>query len=1048
MRESLFTDGWKFLKTGLDIDIHTIREYKENFRPINLPHDWLIADADKFYEWGIGWYQRELKISDIEKSCLSYRKGERIYLRFDGVYMNSTLYINGKKAMEWKYGYSAFGHDITDFLTEDKNELLLKVVYQTPNSRWYSGAGIYRNVFLRVLPECFLPYDGTYVNMKQEGESFLLHIETEIGVTRNDLLPGDVRYSLYRDSSMVAEYGVQDTKKVTADGLTIAEKIICVNKPDLWDVNSPNLYRLKVELLRADGQVQDEEEIPLGFRTFLFTANKGFFLNGRHLKLHGVCEHHDFGCLGAAFSEAALRRKFRILKEMGVNAVRTAHNMPAKEFMDIADEMGILVISEAFDMWEKPKTEYDYGRFFKEWAEKDVCSWIRRDRNHPSLLLWSLGNEIYDTHADSHGQDILKRLITYVRKYDPKENAYITLGSNFMPWENAQKCADIVKIAGYNYGEKCYDKHHKLHRDWIIYGSETSAIAQSRGVYHFPYEQSILADDDEQCSALGNSQTSWGAKSVEKCIADDRDRIFCLGQFLWSGFDYIGEPTPYHTKNSYFGQIDTAGFPKDAYYIYKAEWTDVKTSPMVHLFPYWDFNGGQQIDVRVCSNANVVELFVNGRSYGKRILNHEHGTEFTATYKVPYVPGEIKAYAYDENGNVIAEESRHSFTDGVKLIAKPDKTILKADGKDLCFIEIGVVDVNGYPVENAMNYVQVDVDGAAFLAGLDNGDSTDYDSYKGTVRKLFNGKLLAVVQAKKESGLSKVRISGVGLITAELTLEVEIPDNDCRYHLQQVEFVPDEPIRNDMMEKLLHIKPVRKIALTSTEGCTLTKSVPETIVEAKIYPENASDQDVSFMAVNDAGIEIDYVRITPFPDNPKRIKVRALGNGTFRIRCISKSGTDKIKIFSSLEFLAVGLGAAYLNPYKMIAGGLYTETIGEISNGNEKGFASARGEKSGAIFTEIDFGPIGSDVITIPMFTLSNEPYAFQIWEGRPGRSKDRLLLEGIYQKTSIWNTYQEETYRLKRKITGITDITFVFYDKVHVKGFVFQKPTQEWQIL
>ncbi|HKM35599.1 MAG TPA: glycoside hydrolase family 2 TIM barrel-domain containing protein [Lachnospiraceae bacterium] len=1047
MRESLYIDGWQFLKTELDTDINTINEYSERFVEVSLPHDWLIADTESFYENSIGWYRKELKVSDIEESCLFFHVGERLYLRFDGVYMDSTLYINGRKAMEWKYGYSAFGLDITDFLTEDTNEILLKVVYQTPNSRWYSGAGIYRNVFLRVLPVCYLPYDGTYVNMKQDGEDFLLTINTEIATTQYGILHGDVQYSLYKDDIEIEDYGVQDTQRETSSGLIIAEKRICVKKPDLWDINTPNLYQLQVKLLQADGSMQDVERISLGFRTFEFTTDHGFFINGKHLKLHGVCEHHDFGCLGAAFSKAALKRKFRILKEMGVNAVRTAHNMPAKEFMDIADEMGILVISEAFDMWERQKTDYDYSRFFTEWAEKDVCSWIRRDRNHPSLLLWSVGNEIYDTHADSHGQEILNRLITYVRKYDPKENASITLGSNYMPWENGQKCADMVEVAGYNYGEECYDEHHKLHHDWIIYGSETASIVQSRGVYHFPYEQSILSDDDEQCSALGNSTTSWGAKSVEKCIADDRDREFCLGQFLWSGFDYIGEPTPYHTKNSYFGQIDTAGFPKDAYYIYKAEWTDAKTAPMVHLFPYWDFNGGQQIDVRVCSNGDMVELFVNGRSHGKKILNHKYGTQFTATYKVPYVPGEIKAYAYDQKGNIIAEECRHSFTDGVKLVAKPDKLVLKGDGSDLCFVEIIVIDANGYPVENAMNYVKVEVNGAAFLAGLDNGDSTDYDSYKGTVRKLFNGKLLAVVQAKKETGLSKIRISGTGLVEAELTIPVEKPDTESGYILPHLETIPCVPCLNSSnMEEQLRKQPVRKIALSSTEGCTLTKSVSETIVEAKIYPETASDHNVSFMAVNDAGIEIDYVKITPIADYPKRIKVKALGNGTFRIRCMSKSGTDKVKIISSLEFLAVGLGAAYLDPYRMIAVGLYTETIGEISNGNEKGFATAREEESCAIFTEIDFGPIGTDEITLPIFALTDASYTFQIWEGRPSSNKERQLLDGVYQKPSMWNTYQQETYRLKRKVKGITDLTFVFHDKVHVKGFVCKKPERAWE--
>ncbi len=1041
MRESLYVDGWQFLKTGLDVDIRTIHDYSEYFVPVMLPHDWLIADAVNFYESSIGWYRKSLSISRLANSPFYYHVGERIYLRFDGVYMDSTLYINDRKAMEWKYGYSAFGLDITDFLTEADNEILLKVVYQTPNSRWYSGAGIYRNVFLRVFSDNYLPYDGTYVSMKQEGDDFLLTVETEVATTISGSRYGDVRYTLYRDHMEVENYGIQDTQRENQNGIAIAEKMIRVKSPSLWDVNNPNMYTLKVSLLGDDKCILDEDEIPLGFRTFTFTTDQGFFINGNHVKIHGVCEHHDFGCLGAAFSEVALRRKFTILKKMGVNAVRTAHNMPAKEFMDIADEMGILVVSEAFDMWERQKTDYDYSRFFVEWAEKDVASWIRRDRNHPSLILWSVGNEIYDTHVDSHGQEILKNLISYIRKYDPRENALVTLGSNYMLWDNAQKCADMVKVAGYNYGEKCYDEHHRLHPDWFIYGSETASVVHSRGVYHFPYEQSVLSDEDEQCSALGNSTTSWGAKSIEKCIADDRDREFCLGQFIWTGFDYIGEPTPYHTKNSYFGQIDTAGFPKDSYYIFKAEWTDAKTSPMVHLFPFWDFNGGQQIDVRICSNGDIVELFVNGRSYGKMTLNHEKGTQFTATYKVPYEPGEIKAVAYDRMGTKIAEESRNSFTDGVKLIAKADKYTLKADGRDLCFIEINVLDACGYRVENAMNYVKVKVSGAAFLAGLDNGDSTDYDSYKGFVRKLFNGKLLAVVQAKREIGISEVLISGQGLTETKLTITVEEPDTEDNNLLPQYLPAPDmECCFLKKCEEMLQIKPVRKIALTSTEGCTLTKSISETIVEAQIYPPDASDQNIIFQAVNDAGIEMDFVKITPIKGTQKKVKVKALGNGTFRIRCMSKSGTDQIKIISSLDFLAVGLGAAYLNPYKMIAGALYTENIGDIGNGNEKGFATASGAKSGVVFTEIDFGPIGTDEITLPIFALTDEPYVFQVWEGRPSNIRERLLLDGIYHKPSKWNTYQEETYRLNRRVKGITDISFVFYNKVHVKGFVCKK--------
>lgn len=392
--------------------------------------------------------------------------------------------------------------------------------------------------------------------------------------------------------------------------------------------------------------------------------------------------------------------------------------MPAPELMDLADEMGFLVLSEAFDMWERPKTTYDYARFFGEWAYRDVKSWVKRDRNHPSLLMWSIGNEIYDTHADERGQEITRMLMNYVREFDPKGNAQITIASNYMAWENAQKCADILKIAGYNYAEHLYYKHHKEHPDWVIFGSETSSVVQSRGVYHFPFEQAILSDEDEQCSALGNSTVSWGAKSVEACIIAERDTPFSLGQFIWTGFDYIGEPTPYHTKNSYFGQLDTATFKKDSFYIFQAAWTDYKTNPMVHIFPYWDFNEGQIIDVRVCSNAPRIELQLNGVTIGTHDIDFKHGKQLVGWWKIPYREGELKAIAYDENGNVIATDVKRSFKDARRICLKPDREVLVADGRDLIFVEITVVDENGIEVENASNRVFVNVTGAGSWWGL------------------------------------------------------------------------------------------------------------------------------------------------------------------------------------------------------------------------------------------------------------------------------------------------------------------------------------------
>ncbi|MFP4017576.1 MAG: glycoside hydrolase family 2 TIM barrel-domain containing protein, partial [Halanaerobiales bacterium] len=515
----LFNDGWAFAKSSLEVkDIDNLQ-----FEQVDIPHDWLIYNTLDLYENSIGWYRKNHTYNG---------EADQVLLYFDGVYMDSSLYVNGQFVGEWKYGYSSFEHDITESLHKGENEILLKVVHQSPNSRWYSGAGIYRNVWLKIRNKNHIITDGIYVTTEQQEEIWYVDIETELNIHKDVKLTHTIIHEnqeiTHRSELMSAD--ISNPMKISKQKLT-------VDRPLLWSPDNPNLYKLvtKLELLQMDDKIQDTMETGkyigtkeksrtietitqnIGFRKIELDPDEGFILNGNRLKLNGVCEHHDLGALGAAFNKTALERRFAILKEMGVNAVRTAHNMPAVEFMELADEMGLLVVSEAFDMWERSKTEYDYARFFKEWAQKDVKSWVWRDRNHPSLMMWSIGNEIYDTHAGERGQELTRMLMEWVLEHDPEENGRVTIGSNYMPWENAQKCADIVKIAGYNYGEKYYQNHHLVHPDWVIYGSETGSVVQSRGIYHFPAEQSILADDDEQCSALGNSATSWGADSTEAC---------------------------------------------------------------------------------------------------------------------------------------------------------------------------------------------------------------------------------------------------------------------------------------------------------------------------------------------------------------------------------------------------------------------------------------------------------------------------------------------------------------------------------------------------
>ncbi len=1053
----LWTDGWSFLKTAPDTTLEEIRKRKKEFQPVELPHDWLIYDAKNLYEDGFGWYKKSFENHLAE--------GERLQIRFDGVYMDSTVYVNGKALMDWKYGYTSFTADVTEALKEGKNEIIVLARHRSPNSRWYSGAGIYRNVWMKVCKKAYLPIDGTYVVIRPEGKnleenhSFTMDLFTEVENDRGGELT--VTYELTRENddafrrtkkageAFDGKYeGGSFTGTAGKDGKHSLHTVI--EDPALWDVKAPNCYRLTVKLF--DGkELLDFQTYLVGFRSIGFTPKDGLFLNGRLLKIQGVCEHHDLGCLGAAFNEVALKRQFKILQDMGVNSIRTSHNPPAPEFMELCDRMGFLVDSEAFDMWERPKTTYDYARFFVEWAQRDVQSWVRRDRNHPSTFLWSIGNEIYDTHADDHGQEITRRLMGYVRENDPEGNAEVTIGSNYMPWEGARKCADIVKMAGYNYGEKYYEQHHKEHPDWIIYGSETASVVQSRGIYHFPLSQSILSDEDLQCSALGNSSTSWGAESTEKVITDHRDAEFCFGQYIWTGFDYIGEPTPYHTKNSYFGQIDTAGFPKDPYYLFQAEWTDVREKPMVHLFPYWDFNPGQMIDVRACTNAAQVELFVNGRRQGRQVIDHKKGKSLYGNWRVPYESGVITAVAYDENGREVAREDRLSFGDSRQICLTPDKTEMDADGRDLIFVTIETLDEKGHPVENAVDYVTVRIEGPGRLLGMDNGDSADEDNYKTDTRKLFSGKLLAVIGATGESGTIRVVASGEGLHEGQVLLEAK----------------PAKAVPKTYEENCLTLKqtgkqelyvPTRKLEITAEGERKLGKRKKTAEVTVHVFPETAKPE-LLWRVVDASGIELPTAKIEELPageakdgmdrGNVRKAKVTALGDGEFLVRCMALEPTGRVTVISELEFEAKGLGQAFLNPYGFITGGLYSKHFGDIGNGNEKGFSTARDGESAVLFENVDFGEFGSDEITIPIFALNGEEYPLEIWEGMPGKEGSSLVDTVIYQKPSIWNVYQEETWKLPRRLKGVTSIGFRMKDKkIHVKGFSFAKQEKAFGLL
>ena len=679
----LLNDDWRFalLPPGSDL-AHALALSGAAWRDVDIPHDWLIENAEDLYADGDGWYRRRLVLPE---DCAN-----RVWrLRFDGVYMDCDVWLNGALLATHRYGYTAFDVDLSAAMRPGDNDLLVQVRHRAPNSRWYSGAGIFRDVTLYGEPRRRIAPDGLYVRTLPGEDGWTVRVDVEL-IGEGPSRP--VRLCLEAPS------GEPVAAATLEDDANVLRAELAVPQPKLWSCESPRLYCLTAEL---DDQ---RTSLRIGLRTTAFDPDRGFLLNGAPTKLRGVCLHHDLGALGSAFNAEAFLRQLRLMKRMGANALRTSHNPPAARALELCDAEGVLVIDEAFDMWRLPKTQYDYARFFDACWREDVRDWVRRDRNHPCVIMWSVGNEIYDTHVSPDAPALTAALRARVEEFDPDGNARVTLGSNYMPWEGAQRCADVLKLAGYNYGEKYYEAHHREHPDWVIYGSETSSILFSRGVYHFPASANTISEEDMQCSALGNSTTSWGAQNMRRCIVDDLNTPYSMGQFLWSGIDYIGEPTPYRTRSCYFGMADTACFPKDVYYQVKAQWNP---EPMAHIGVSWDWNAGQMIDVPVYANGAAVELFLNGESLGRRELDLGKPEQSMAWWRIAYVPGTLVAVAYDADGGEIARDIVSGHGDSARLTLRAERTELRADGEDMGFVEVCAVDRDGREVRNAADRVRV-----------------------------------------------------------------------------------------------------------------------------------------------------------------------------------------------------------------------------------------------------------------------------------------------------------------------------------------------------
>jgi beta-galactosidase len=764
LRGQDFNSGWKFNR-GDVTSAQNVSFDDSTWRGLNVPHDWSIEGAPNkaspagsgggYFDGGIGWYRKTFTLDQ------SY-SGKRILIDFDGVYMNSQVWINGTSLGTRPYGYSSFEYDLTANVKVDgtSNVIAVKVNNNQPTSRWYSGSGIYRNVWLTVLNPVHVTNSGVFVTTPTVSTSSAsVSVSTEVqnqatssqSVTVTTTISDPAGASVATDTSPASDIGA-DTTATLSQSLT-------VSSPQLWSTTSPNRYQVKVEV-KAGGVTVDTYIAPLGLRTAAFSATGGLSLNGQDTKLRGVCMHHDLGALGAAVNYRAIERQVEVLKGMGVNAIRTSHNPPAPELLDICDRQGILVMDEAFDCWETQKVSNDYHLYFKQWAQTDLQDFVRRDRNHPSVIMWSVGNEIPNPTTAT-----VTNLKTWVLAIDPTRP--VTWASVNTSNATNQAVAAVLDLQGYNYSESRYDTDHSAHSSWKLFGSETSSAVRSRGIYHTPASKSALTNADTQCSSYDNSVVAWGS-SAESSYKNDVNRGFVAGQFIWTGFDYIGEPTPYGwpAKSSYFGIVDTAGFPKDIYYFYQSHWT---TDPMVHILPHWNWSAGTTVTVFVYSNCDSVELFLNGVSQGSKTF--AAGT-LHLEWNVAWASGTVRAEG-KRGGAVVASEEVKTAGAAAKVVLSADRSSISADGKDLAFVTADIQDADGLFVPTANNALSFSVTGPGEIVGLDNGNAIDTSSYKTTSRNTFSGKALAIVRSTGAAGQIAVAVGSSGLTAGSATISAQ-----------------------------------------------------------------------------------------------------------------------------------------------------------------------------------------------------------------------------------------------------------------------------------
>ena len=789
VRQHLLMDlNWKFIQS--DVKGAEASGFNDtDWRILNLPHDWSIEGEFKqdaitkgpggYLPTGIGWYRKYFTLSSVGKD-------QQFRIEFDGVYMNSDVWINGQHLGKHPYGYTSFYYDLTPFIKKGENLIAVRVDNSIqPNSRWYSGSGIYRHVWLDMTGPVHIAQWGTYITTPEvDSSSAIIKVRTSIEnnqrVNKNIVLR-----SVVKDGSGKETGTIETPVTLKLSGTTDIEQIIRVTSPSLWSVDNPSLYTLHSSVLEGTRPI-DNFTSTFGIRKTEFDKDKGFLLNGIHVKLNGVCLHHDAGCLGSAVPEQAWERRLQILKEMGCNAIRTSHNPPAPEFLDLCDKMGFLVMDEAFDEWVEAKgqVQYGYHKYFAECSQSDLVSMIHRDRNHPSVVIWSAGNEVPDQVVEN-GTETLRKLIETIHREDPtrpvtQANDRIAAGDG----PAKLSFLELLDIVGYNYVDRWFERRELYysidrhdHPDWKMIGTENVSIGGLRGQYSIGTEPS-----GNRPYRSGNYRTSmieaeelWKFTSVYDYV---------IGDFMWTGIDYLGE-AGWPNKSSSSGVIDLCGFPKDGYYFYQSQWTK---KPMVHLLPHWNWAGheGQIISVIAYTNCDSVELFLNGKSYGtKTYVFPQQGhakswmgyarpfvapttSDLHLSWDVPYEPGTLKVIG-KKDGKIVSEEV-HTTSAPAAIRLSADRTDLNADNREIVNVKAEIVDKDGWVVPDANNLIEFKVEGEGILIGTDNGNPMDKTQMKSKQRNAFDGLALAVIQSTEKSG--NIRITAISANLKDAVLQV------------------------------------------------------------------------------------------------------------------------------------------------------------------------------------------------------------------------------------------------------------------------------------